>query len=112
MGAIHDGDPYTSGLVGAFADEAGALGGATEIAAIEKGQTDMRAVLAQLAAGSPDGLFFPLFPPEGEHVIRQAADVAGLESSTLLGGAALLEPGTLALPGSEGMYFPGPGGGL
>ena len=108
VGAIHDGDPYTSGLVGAFADAFGALGGATETAAIEKGQTDMRTVLAQLGAGSPDGLFFPLFPTEGEHVIRQAADVAGLESSTLLGGAALLEPGTLALPGSEGMYFPGP----
>ena len=108
VGAIHDGDPYTSGLVGAFADAFSELGGATETATIEKGQTDMRGVLEQLAAGSPDGLFFPLFPPEGEHVIRQAADVAGLESSTLLGGAALLEPGTLALPGSEGMYFPGP----
>ena len=108
VGAIHDGDPYSEGLVSAFEDAFGELGGETEIASIEKGQTDMGPVLSQLAAQSPDGLFFPLFPAEGAHVIGQVAGVAGLEGATLIGGAALLEPDTLALPESEGMYLPGP----
>ena len=108
VGAIHDGDPYTSGLVNGFADAFGKLGGTTEIASVEKGQTDMSAVLSQLAAGSPDGLFFPLFPPEGERVLRQSAGVAGLEDATMIGGAAMFVPAILALAESEGMYFPGP----
>ena len=108
MAAIHDGDPYTSGLTGAFATEFRALGGATVITAIAKGDTDMTPVLTEIAAGSPDGLFFPLFPAEGTHVVRQLGAIAGLEDVTLIGGAALLVSRFLAVPESAGIYLPGP----
>ena len=108
VAAIHDGDPYTTGLTGAFATEFRKLGGATVITAIAKGDTDMIPVLTEIAAGTPDGLFFPLFPNEGGHVVRQVGTVAGLEDVTLIGGAALLVSRFLAVPESAGIYLPGP----
>ncbi len=108
MAAIHDGDPYTSGLVGAFTTAFEALGGAVAVAAISRGDTDMGPVLTLLAAGGPDGLFFPLFQEEGAHIVRQVGAVPGLEAVTLIGGAALLVSEFLAIPESAGVYFPGP----
>ena len=108
MAAIHDGDPYTSGLTGAFATEFRKLGGATIITAIAKGDTDMIPVLTEIAAGSPDGLFFPLFPDEGTHLVQQIGAVAGLEGVTLIGDAALIASEFLAVPESEGIYLPSP----
>ena len=109
MAAIHDGDPYTTALVSAFDDAFSALGG--EIAAtagIDKGATDMTAVLAEFAAAGPDGLFFPLFRAEGSHFVEQARAFDGLEGATFITGAAMLVSEFLATPQSEGMYFAGP----
>ena len=108
MAAIHDGDPYTTGLTGAFTTAFGELGGSVAVASVSRGDTDMVPVLTQLAAGSPDGLFFPLFQEEGSAIIRQVGQIAGLEDVTLIGGAALLVSEFLAIPESEGVYFPGP----
>ena len=108
VAAIHDGDPYTTGLTGAFATQFRELGGETVITAVAKGDTDMIPVLTEIAAGSPDGLFFPLFPAEGTHVVRQIGGVAGLEAVTLIGGAALLVSEFLAVPESAGIYLSGP----
>ena len=108
MAAIHDGDPYTSGLTGAFATTFEELGGSVDIATVSRGDTDMVPVLTQIAAGSPDGIFFPLFQKEGAAIVRQLGQIAGLEDVTLVGGAALLTPEFLAIPESEGIYFPGP----
>ena len=108
MAAIHDGDPYTTGLTGAFTTAFGELGGSVAVASVSRGDTDMVPVLTQLAAGSPDGLFFPLFQQEGSAIIRQVGQIAGLEDVTLIGGAALLVSEFLAIPESEGVYFPGP----
>ena len=108
IAAIHDGDPYTTGLTSAFATEFRELGGSTAITSVKRGDTNMTPVLTQIAAGSPDGLFFPLFPAEGAHVVRQIGAVAGLEDVTLIGGAALLVSKFLAVPESEGVYLPGP----
>ncbi len=68
----------------------------------------MLPVLTQIAAGASDGLFFPLFPDEGAHIVRQIDQIAGLEGVTLIGGSALLVSDFLSLPESEGVYFPGP----
>ena len=68
MAAIHDGDPYTSGLTGVFTAALEAFGGSI---AISRCDTDMLAVLTQISASAPDGLFFPLFPDEGAHIVRQ-----------------------------------------
>ena len=108
MAAIDDGDPYTSGLTSAFSAAFEQLGGSVAVVAISKGDTDMAPALTQLAAGGPDGLFFPLFPDEGAYIIQQIGQVAGLEDVTLIGGAALLVPEFLAIPESEGIYLTGP----
>ena len=108
MEAIHDGDPYTTGLTGAFTTAFGELGGSVAVASVSRGDTDMVPVLTQLAAGSPDGLFFPLFQEEGAHIVQQVGQIAGLEDVTLIGGAALLVSEFLAIPESEGVYLPGP----
>ena len=108
MAAIHDGDPYTSGLTGAFTTAFEELGGSVAVASVSRGDTDMLPVLTGVAADSPDGLFFPLFQAEGAAIVRQVGQVAGLEDVTLIGGAALLVSEFLAIPESEGVYFPGP----
>ena len=79
MATIDDGDPYTSGLTGAFAVAFEALGGTvTAVEEVSRGDTDMAPVLTRIAAGSPEGIFFPLFPDEAGYVVRQIEEVAGL----------------------------------
>ena len=87
IAAVHDGDAYTTAVVSAFGDAFGAVGG--EVAAtaqIEKGDTDMTAVLAEFAAAGPDGIFLPLFLAEGSPFAAQAREFDGLEGATLIAG--------------------------
>ena len=109
VATLHDGDPYTSALVEAFADAFSALGGDVPAqAAIEKGETDMTDVLEEFAAVGPDAIFFPLFVTEGSAFAAQARTFAGLEGTTLISAAALLVSQFLGTPQSEGIYFAGP----
>ena len=109
VATLHDGDPYTSALVEAFADAFAALGGEVPVRAqIAKGATDMAEVLAEFAAAGPDAIFFPLFVNEGTAFAAQARTFDGLEGTTLISAAALLVSAFLATPQSEGMYFAGP----
>ena len=108
MAVINDGDPYTTGLTGAFADAFKELGGSVTVGSVSRGDTNMVPVLTQLTESNPDGLFFPLFQDEGLHVIKQIGQVVGLGDVTLIGGAALLVSEFLSTPESEGIYFPGP----
>ena len=106
---VDDGDPYTSALADAFADAFRSLGGEVPAAVtIREGQTDMTAVLAELAPASPDGIFFPLFLAEGSPFAAQARSFDGLEGVTLISGAALLVSEFLGTPQSEGVFFAGP----
>ena len=107
--AIHDGDPYTQGLAQAFADAFEALGGTvTGFTGVSKEDTDMVPVLTEVAADSPEALFFPIFQPAGDFIADQAPGVAGLESTQLLAADGLLTDGFMELPQSEGLYFSGP----
>lgn len=107
--AVHDGDPYTSALAGAFADAFRALGGEVPVVAVvEKGDTDMTAVLAEFAAAEPDGVFIPLFRNEASELIRQAGTFDELEDAALISGAASLATEFLVEPHSVGVYFSGP----
>ena len=108
MAAIHDGDPYTSGLTAAFTTAFEQLGGSVAVAMVNKGDTDMLPVLTEVAAGSPEGLFLPIFPEEAGPILRQSSQVDGLEGLTRIGGGGLLVSEFLALPESEGFYFAGP----
>ncbi len=107
--AIHDGDPYTQGLAQAFADAFKAEGGTvTGFTAVNKDDTDMVPALTEIAAGSPEALFFPIFQPAGDFIADQAAGVPGLENTVLLAADGLLNTNYLALSQTEGMYFSGP----
>jgi len=107
--AIHDGDPYSRSIAQAFADSFERLGGTiTGFAAINKEDTDMVPVLTEVAAGSPEALFFPIFQPAGDFLTDQAPGVPGLEEAVLLTDAALLNDGFMSLPQSAGVYFSGP----
>ena len=109
VATVHDGDPYTSALVAAFADEFSALGGKVPAQAeIEKGDTDMTEVLEQFAVAGPDAIFFPLFITEGSAFAAQARAFDGLEGTTLISADALLVSAFLETPPSEGIYFAGP----
>ena len=89
----------------AFRDRGGEL---VATAAIDKGDTDLTAVLAEFAAAGPDGLFFPLFVTEGSAFAEQARAFDGLQDATLITGAAMLVSEFLGIPHSEGIYFAGP----
>lgn len=107
--AIHDGDPYTQGLAQAFSDAFEALGGEmTGFTGVNKEDTDMVPVLTEIAAGSPEAMFFPIFRSAGDFIADQAPGVAGLEDTQLLAADGLLIDGFLELAQSEGMYFSGP----
>ena len=107
--AIHDGDPYTNGLAQAFADAFEAAGGTmTGFTAVNKGDTDMVPVLTEIAAGSPEMLFFPIFQPEGDFIVQQVSDVAGMGATLLMAADGLLNSNYMGLPETEGMYFSGP----
>ena len=107
--AIHDGDPYTQGLARAFADAFEAGGGTmTAFTAVNKGDSDMVPVLTEVAAGSPEMLFFPIFQPEGDFIVQQVGDVAGMEGVTLMAADGLMVSNFMELPESEGLYFSGP----
>ena len=107
--AVHDGDPYTQGLAQSFANSFEALGGEmTGFSGINKEDTDMVPVLTELASGSPEALFFPIFQPAGDFVADQAPGVSGLEDTAMLGADGLLVDSFLELDQSVGMYFSGP----
>lgn len=107
--AIHDGDPYTQGLSQAFADAFEAAGGEiTTFVGVNKGDTDMTPVLSEVAQGSPEAIYFPIFQPEGDFIVQQIGGVSGLDDVTLIGADGLLVSDFLALPETEGMYFSGP----
>jgi branched-chain amino acid transport system substrate-binding protein len=107
--AIHDGDPYTQGLSQAFKEAFENLGGeVTAFTAVNKGDTDMIAVLTEVAAGGPEAVFFPIFMPEGGYIVQQVDGVSGLEDVTLIVSAALLVDNFMELAETEGVYISGP----
>ncbi len=106
---IHDGDPYTQGLAQAFTDAFEELGGeVTTFTAVNKGDTDMIAVLTEVAVGGPQAVFFPIFMPEGGFIVQQVGSVAGLEGATLVTADGLLTDNFMELPESEGVYIAAP----
>ncbi|MEE8390119.1 MAG: branched-chain amino acid ABC transporter substrate-binding protein [Anaerolineae bacterium] len=107
---INDGDPYTQGLTEVFEQVFTELGGEIVLStAINKGDTDMHPVLTAVAASGAELVFFPIFQPEGDFIVRQAREVAGLESIILMSsGALMVEPFIKAVDADGvGMYFAG-----
>jgi branched-chain amino acid transport system substrate-binding protein len=107
---IHDGDPYTEGLANAFGTSFKELGGTVALAtAISKGDTDMRPVLTEVAAAKPDIVFFPIFQPEADYIVKQAKDFPALaDTKRLMGADGILSDTFIVIKETEGMYFSGP----
>lgn len=107
--SIHDGDPYTEGLTGAFDASYKKLGGEiVKATAVGKADTDMRPVLTEVAAAGPGLIFFPIFQPAGDFIAKQAKEISGLKDTVLMGADGLLSDTYVVIPETKGMYFSGP----
>lgn len=85
VATIHDGDPYTEGLAVVMANTfAGLNGDVVFQGAVSKGDTDMSAILTEIAASAPDVVYLPVFVPESEFLVSQAANTPGLEDAVMM----------------------------
>jgi branched-chain amino acid transport system substrate-binding protein len=111
LATIHDGDPYTEGLAIVMADTFGDLGGEVVFqGAVSKGDTDMTAILTEIAASGPDVLYFPLFEPESNFIAAQLVNIPGLEGTIMMTADGSLVSGFTSNSGdaSLGIYMSGP----
>jgi branched-chain amino acid transport system substrate-binding protein len=108
---IQDGDIYTRGLAEGFEDAFRNLGGEIVLAAgVNKGDREMDPVLAAVMNAGAELLFFPLFQPEGNHLLFAARKTPGFEKITLMSDGALIESSFIESAGEAGIgvYFVGP----
>jgi len=99
---IHDGSLYAEKLQEVFAVKFAELGGTiTSQEAVDPAQTDMSSVLASIAAGGPEIIYFPIFMPAGGFIIRQARTTPGLETVYLMGADGLFSPDVMEGGGDE-----------
>ncbi|HEU5325988.1 MAG TPA: branched-chain amino acid ABC transporter substrate-binding protein [Candidatus Limnocylindria bacterium] len=109
---IDDGSPYADQLANVFARqfEEQCDGTVTAEEAVTVGQTDFSGVLENIAADSPELLYFPIFVAEGALITQQAKDTAGLEDTILAGADGYFTPDWLEATGdaAEGHYLSGP----
>ena len=109
VATIHDGDPYTEGLATAMGNAFTELGGEVVLAtAVNKGDTDMRPVLTEVAASGAELLYFPIFQPEADFIVKQARDIQGLKTALMMAADGVLSDTFVSIPATEGMYFSGP----
>lgn len=106
---VHDGGPYTQGLASAFsnafAEHGGVITGTWEV---DREEENLVPVLTEIAAGSPDALFFPIFWPTGRYLVVQAAEMPEFSDMVFATADGLLNDNFLSLPQSEGTYVSGP----
>ncbi len=57
---------------------------------INVGDTDMTAILTEIAADPPDILYFPIFEPEGSFIAAQVPSIVGLEEIQLMSADGLM----------------------
>jgi branched-chain amino acid transport system substrate-binding protein len=109
---IHDGSAYADQLAAVFRDEfASQCGGEiTAEEAIGPEDTDFSGVLGNIAADSPEFLYYPIFVAAGALVTQQARETAGLEETILAGSDGIFSPDWLEASGdaAEGVFLSGP----
>ncbi len=99
---IHDGSLYADKLQQVFAENFKQLGGTITLqTAVDPNQTDMSSVLADIAAGKPELIYFPIFLPAGGLIIRQAKTTPGLENVQLMGADGLFSPDVVTAAGDD-----------
>ena len=111
LATIHDGSVYAESLqrvmARVFVEQGGDL---LYEGSINVGDSDMTAILTEVAAAGPDVLFFPIFEPEGNFIAAQVATMAGLEDLMLVSAGGLM---VASFPvnsgeGAIGMLLSGP----
>ena len=106
---VHDGGPYTQGLATAFSNAFAGHGGViTGTWEVDREDENLVPVLTEIAAGSPDALFFPIFWPTGGYLVEQAAEMPAFSGTVYATADGLLNDDFLSLPQSEGTYVSGP----
>ncbi len=108
---INDGDIYTRGLTDGFIQEFKRLGGEIVLdTAVNKSDTNMGPVLTAVMNSQAQLVFFPLFQPEGNHVLLQARKTPGMEKIVLMSDGSLIDASFISAVGKAavGMYFVGP----
>jgi branched-chain amino acid transport system substrate-binding protein len=108
---IHDGSLYADSLQQVFVDNFTQMGGTVTLqTSVTIGQTDMSSVLADVASGSPELIYFPIFMPEGAFLIDQARTTPGLENTKLMVADGLYSPDVVNGAGAavEGVYVSSP----
>ncbi len=99
---IHDGSLYADQLQQVFATKFKDLGGTITVqTAVDPNQTDMSSVLADIATGQPEMIYFPIFMPAGGLIIRQAKTTPGLENAYLMGADGLFSPDVISAAGDD-----------
>lgn len=109
---IDDGSAYADQLAAVFAEEFPAQcdGTITAEEAVTVGDTDFSGVLGNIAADSPEFLYFPIFVAEGALITQQARETAGLEDTILGAADGVFTPDWLDASGdaAEGVVLSGP----
>ncbi len=108
---IHDGSLYADKLSEVFRAEFTKLGGTiTGATSVDPNATDMSSVLADIATGSPEIIYFPIFLPAGAFIIDQAKTTPGLETTKLMGADGLYSPDVMNAAGTgvEGFMVTSP----
>lgn len=108
---INDGDIYTRGLTDGFKSAFVQLGGLLVFeSSVNKGDTDMAPVLSAVANGGAELLFFPLFQPEGNYLLRAARRIEPLAKLVMMSDGSLIDNTFISDVGdlARGMYFVGP----
>ena len=90
-----------------FTKLGGTITGATSV---DPNATDMSSVLADIATGSPEMIYFPIFLPAGAFIIDQAKTTPGLENTKLMGADGLYSPDVMNAAGTavEGFMVSSP----
>ncbi len=98
---IHDGSLYASSLVQVFADNFKQFGGTmTTETSVDPNATDMSSVLASIATGKPDIIYYPIFLPAGAFITVQAKTTPGLENTKLMSADGLYSPDAMKAAGA------------
>jgi len=108
---INDGDIYTKGLTNGFREEFEQLGGKIVLdATVNKNDANMEPVLTTVINSRAEMVFFPLFQPEGNHVLLQARKMPALAKTVLMSDGSLIENSFIQAvqAAAIGMYFVGP----
>jgi branched-chain amino acid transport system substrate-binding protein len=110
IATIHDGSVYAEGLVSAFeASFVDDFGGTITLStAVNVGDIDMIPVLTDVAASEPEGLFFPIFMPEGGFISTDAQKVDGFDAITMIGADGILADNFMEIPETKDTYLSGP----